>query len=100
MVVFWDSEGGAVYVPPSARAGTPGVQVTSDRALVMILDQRTWRVTVSDPTQLLTGARLTFDVRGLWPEGWGTSGMKSVNVVFPVKPKAGSSISLSLLAGV
>lgn len=83
-------------VPPSWSAGTPGVDIVSDSALVMILDQRTWTVTLSDPTQMLVEARLSFTVQEA-PPGWGNDRNKCINVTFPAFPKVGSSISVSLV---
>ena len=80
---------------PLENAGMPGVNIESDSALVMILDQKSWTVTVSDPTQLLVKARLTFSVPEVFPN-WGVDRNKSVTIVFPAYPKAGSSISVSL----
>ncbi|KAF8484382.1 chondroitin AC/alginate lyase [Gautieria morchelliformis] len=97
MAAFWQPDGGTVSVPSSSSAGTPAVDIASNSSLLMILDQRTWTVTVSDPTQLLVEAQMTFDVHGALPSRWGNTANKSVNVVFPVSPMAGSSTSLPLL---
>lgn len=112
MSVFWESSGGVVHVPPGGGEGGSGVggegimlgvDVASDSALVMVLDRGTWRVDVADPTQVLEGAWLVFDVRRNWPvglpRGWGPSGRKSVRVVFPRGARAGSSVVLSLVEG-
>ncbi|KAF8580669.1 polysaccharide lyase family 8 protein [Ramaria rubella] len=61
MIAFWQPGGGTLRVPASWRAGTSGVTVTSDSAVVMIVEEQMWCVTVADPTQTLEGAWLTFD---------------------------------------
>ena len=55
MAVFWVAGGGAVWLPALAGwpQGTP--DVASDSAVVVIVDQCVWMVTVADLTQCLAG---------------------------------------------
>jgi len=95
MMAFWQSSGGTVRIPASWQSGA--VTVTSDSALVAIFDQKSWTVTVADPTQFLDSARLTFELRESKPWRWGHSSTKTVQITFPAAPSAGSSVSQSLL---
>ena len=97
MVAFWAGGGGAVRLPASAGWPQGALDVASDSAVVAIVDQRAWTVAVADPTQRLAGARLTFELEGPAPAGWGRSATKVVTVVFPATPWAGTSVSLSLV---
>ncbi|KIJ43946.1 polysaccharide lyase family 8 protein [Sphaerobolus stellatus SS14] len=88
MVVFWGSTGGSVSIPATKVSGLENsISITSNNALVLIVDEKNGSFAVSDPTQTLKTAQLTFNISG-------GAGSKVVSVQFPTGGQAGSSVIL------
>ncbi|KAJ6578036.1 polysaccharide lyase family 8 protein [Mycena capillaripes] len=95
-VAFWTAAGSVVTIP-SLKTGVGAIQVRSNGSSTLILRMNTWDVTVSDPTQTLTGLLLNFTLlTGTAPPGWGTVKSRVVTVALPVGGLAGSSVSAKL----
>ncbi|GJJ11953.1 hypothetical protein Clacol_006191 [Clathrus columnatus] len=98
MIAFWQDDGGEVFVPPSLLGTFGGMTVTSPDALVLIMEENGWIMTVADPTQTLDEITLTVTMDTFWiPDGWGSEATKTFTINFPANPMAGSSIPISLI---
>ncbi|TFK95679.1 polysaccharide lyase family 8 protein, partial [Pterulicium gracile] len=85
--VFWDPAGGAItFSCPS----TLPAMMTSDSAVVMILDLQSGDLTISDPTQRLAGVNLML-------QGHCVGGSQRVWVEFPSGERRGSSVTKNVL---
>lgn len=95
MITFWTANGGKITIP-SLNSGEAPVLVSADKGLLVILEENTWNLTVSDPTQTATEATVVLQLgSGSIPSGW-SGGTKSVSVSLPQSGSAGSSVSTSL----
>ena len=96
MVVFWGENGGNVTIPGSYPGEAP-IHLFSDRGLLIILDKRSWTLTVSEPTQTFINAEVTLRLGSGWlPRGWGGGKNKTVPIVLPSGGTAGSSVNYTL----
>ncbi|KAJ7875466.1 polysaccharide lyase family 8 protein [Mycena leptocephala] len=95
-IAFWTAAGSTITIP-SLKTGVGAIQVKSNGSSTLILRMDTWDVTVSDPTQTLTGLLLNFTLlTGTAPPGWGTAKSRPVTVALPVGGVAGQSVSANL----
>lgn len=96
MVVFWNMGGGSVTFAPSP-AFAP-ITVTADGNIAIIYRLETGEVTVSDPSQTLTNARVTIALgTGAKPTHWGAAGLKvTLDFIYPSGGAAGSSVSQTI----
>ncbi|KAF8151251.1 polysaccharide lyase family 8 protein [Mycena galopus ATCC 62051] len=95
-IAFWTAAG-STFTIPSRTAGVGAIQVKSNGSSTIIFSMDTWNVTVSDPTQTLTGLLLNFTLlTGTAPPGWGTAKSRAVTVTLPVGGLAGGSVSAQL----
>lgn len=96
MITFWSEAGGSVTIP-SGYPGESAVVLNSDKALLVILDKRSWTLTVSDPEQSVVDAQITLRLQGgRAPKGWGHGQSMTVAIVLPSGSAIGSSISIPL----
>ncbi|KAH8120362.1 polysaccharide lyase family 8 protein [Phellopilus nigrolimitatus] len=96
MAVFWEEGGGNVTIPPCSLWEAP-ISLSSDKGLLMILEEKSWMLTVADPTQIAVDVEVVLQLGpGTPPKGWGHEKTKTVSVVLPTGITAGSSISVSL----
>ncbi|KAJ7629648.1 polysaccharide lyase family 8 protein [Mycena polygramma] len=95
-IAFWTAAG-STFTIPALKAGVGAIQVKSNGSSTLIFRMNTWDVTVSDPTQTLTGLLLNFTLlTGTAPAGWGTAKSRTVAVALPVGGLAGQSVSAKL----
>ncbi|KAJ7788237.1 polysaccharide lyase family 8 protein [Mycena olivaceomarginata] len=95
-IAFWTAAG-STFTIPSLKAGVGAIQVKSNGSSTLILRMDTWDVTVSDPTQTLTGLLLNFTLlTGTAPPGWGAAKSRPVTVALPVGGVAGVSVTAKL----
>lgn len=95
MITFWTANGGSITIP-SLNAGEAPVVVSANKGLLVILEENSWNLTVSDPTQTATKVAIVLKLgSGSIPSGW-SGGTKSVSVTLPQSGSAGSSVSISL----
>jgi hypothetical protein len=93
MIAFWKS--GTITVPAVAPYASYTVQANQGAAV--IVDTDTWKVTLSDPSQLLTSVTLTFKLgSGTPPPGWGFGTTKQMVFTLPTGGLAGSSVTASM----
>ncbi|KAL5495227.1 hypothetical protein ACEPAI_690 [Sanghuangporus weigelae] len=97
MIVFWEEKGGEVTIPPLSGGVAP-ITISSDKGLLVILEMQTWNLTVAEPTQTATDAKVSLELQsGDAPEGWCGERTKSMSIVLPTGGLAGSSVSASLI---
>jgi hypothetical protein len=95
-IAFWTAAG-STFTIPSLKAGVGAIQVKSNGSSTLVLRMDTWDVTVSDPTQTLTGLLLNFTLlTGTAPPGWGAAKSRPVTVALPVGGVAGASVTAKL----
>ncbi|KAJ7765823.1 polysaccharide lyase family 8 protein [Mycena maculata] len=95
-IAFWTAAG-STFTIPSLTPGVGAIQVKSNGSSSLIFRMDTWNVTVSDPTQTLTGLLLNFTLlTGTAPPGWGTSKSRTATVSLPVGGLAGDSVNVQL----
>ena len=96
MVVFWAEDGGSVTIPSTIQGIAP-VIVSSNRGLLVILEETTWTLTVSDPSQIFLDAQVELCLgQGRRPQGWGGGKTVIVPITLPSEGTAGSSVSVPL----
>ncbi|KAK7055904.1 polysaccharide lyase family 8 protein [Favolaschia claudopus] len=95
-IAFWTAAG-STFTVPSLKAGVGAIQVKANGNSIIILRMDTWEVTVSDPTQSLTGLALNFTLlSGTAPPGWGSVKSRPVTVALPTGGTVGASVSVKL----
>ncbi|KAF7970614.1 hypothetical protein HWV62_23645 [Athelia sp. TMB] len=93
MVVFWDPVGGTVTIP-GKKSHDAAVSITSSNNSAIIYQYDTGNVTVSDPSQSLTGLQVTLEVgMGKKPPHWGWGVVHTLAFDLPTSGSAGSSVS-------
>jgi Polysaccharide lyase family 8, super-sandwich domain/Polysaccharide lyase family 8, C-terminal beta-sandwich domain len=96
-VVFWDSAGGSVLIPPCWDHPAIILSADANSAIIYKIDDGT--VTVSDPSQNKTSVTVQLEVldgSGCDPTGFGQSSVRSLVYQLPVGGLAGSSVTQSL----
>ncbi|KAJ6489074.1 polysaccharide lyase family 8 protein [Mycena sanguinolenta] len=95
-IAFWTAAG-STFTIPSLTPGVGAIQVKSNGSSTLIFRMNTWDVTVSGPTQTLTGLPLNFTLlAGTAPPGWGTAKSRAVPIALPIDGAAGASVSAPL----
>jgi hypothetical protein len=96
MMAFWSASGGSVTFTPSRR-GCASVTVSANTNIALIYKLDENEITVSDPSQTLSGAEVTLTLGpGKKPAGWGSGRVKSVVLELPTGGLAGSSVTQSV----
>ncbi|KAF8973958.1 polysaccharide lyase family 8 protein [Flammula alnicola] len=95
MFVFWQATGGTVTFRPGPKFAPITVAVTENLAIIYRL--ATGEVTVSDPSQSLITAQVSFALGiGRKPQGWGSELIKTIVFQLPSDSLAGSSVTETL----
>lgn len=97
MIVYWVAAGGSVTIP-SATSGVAPLTVKTNGNSAIILNLNAWKITVSDPTQLLSSVLVTLSLgSGTIPSGW-TSSSRALNVTvtLPTDGTIGSSVQQTI----
>ncbi|THH06921.1 hypothetical protein EW145_g3747 [Phellinidium pouzarii] len=96
MAVFWSADGGSIIIPTLSE-GDALINIAASKGLLVILEENTWTLTVSDPTQSVANANIVLQLSsGQAPAGWGQDRTVTVPISLPTSRSAGGSASIPI----